>query len=234
VHSATSRITYSKMTKATPRPVVDHYIPTSDLNQLHKMLGAARRGEERYRRLSSLLVRLSQVEGLEPALEEVLTSAIDVLHADAGYIRLFEVPGGFGVSDMPGDATNYPFVVQRGYSKEFIDYFSSLPLPIDPEARAALMRGERRIIEDMTSHPAFRAHRSVVLAAGYMSAQATPMITRGGIPVGTIFTSFVQPYTPPDDDLQLLDIYADLAAATIEREEQIAAQAHTEKALRER
>src|SRR5436190_226783 len=97
VHSATSRITYSKMTKATVRPVVDHYFPTSDLNQLHKMLGAAQRGEERYRRLSSLLVRLSQVEGLEPALEEVLTSAIDVLHADAGYIRLFEVPGGFGV-----------------------------------------------------------------------------------------------------------------------------------------
>jgi signal transduction histidine kinase len=219
------------MTKATVRTVADHYFPTSDLGQLLK-LPAAQRSEHRYRRLSSLLVRLAQVEGLEPALDEVLTSAIDMLHADAGFIRLFEVPGDFKVGDMPGDPTGHPFVVQRGYSKEFIDYFSSLPEPLDPAARAALMRGERRIIEDMTTHPTFRAHRSMVLEAGYISAQATPMMTRSGTPVGSIVTSFVQRYTPPDDDLQLLDIYANLAAAIIERQEQIAAQARTEQALR--
>jgi signal transduction histidine kinase len=222
------------MTKATANPVADHYFPTSDLSQLHEMLDTAQHGEGRYRQLSSLLVRLSQVEGLEQALEEVLTSAIDLLHADAGFIRLFEVPGGLRIGDMTGDPTGHPFVAQMGYSKEFIDYFSSLPDPIDAEARAALMRGERRIIEDYATHPAFKAHRAVVLAAGYMSAQATPMMTRSGRPIGSIVTSFVQRwYTPPDDDLKLLDIYADLAAATIERQEQIAAQARTEKALRE-
>jgi hypothetical protein len=211
------------MTKATARPLAGRYFPTSDIDQLHEMLGAAQRGEERYRRLSSLLVRLSQVEGLEPALEEVLTSAIDMLDADAGFIRLFEVPGGFHLGDMPGDSTGNPFVSQRGYSKEFVEYFSSLTVPLDPEARAALMRGERRIIEDMSTHPAFEAHRSVVLAAGYMSAQATPMVTRSGRPVGSIFTSFVHRYTPPDDDLELLDIYASLAAAIIEIQEIIGA-----------
>ncbi|MPZ48636.1 MAG: GAF domain-containing protein [Dehalococcoidia bacterium] len=219
------------MTKATARTVAHQGFPTSDLNHLFR-LSAAQRSEERYRRLSSLLVRLSQVEGLEPALDEVLTSAMGMLHADAGFIRLFEVPG-FRLGDMPGDPTGHPFVVQRGYSKEYIDYFSSLPQPLDPEARAALMRGERRIIEDMTTHPTFKAHRSVVLEAGYVSAQATPMITRDGRAVGSIITSFVQRYTPPDEDLQLLDIYAKLAAATIESQERIAAQARTERALRD-
>src|SRR5688572_29680035 len=129
------------MTKASTRPAAERGFSTSDLSDLIR-LSTALQSEERYRRLSSLLLRLSQVEGLEPALDEVLTSAMGMLHADAGFIRLFEVPG-FRLGDMPDDPTGHPFVVQRGYSKEYIDYFSSLPQPLDPEARAALMRGER-------------------------------------------------------------------------------------------
>jgi two-component system sensor histidine kinase KdpD len=85
----------------------------------------------------------------------------------------------------------------------------------------------------MTTHPAFQPHLSYVLAEGYTSMQATPLLTRGGQTAGAIITCFVRRYTPPEEDLGLLDVYATLAAATIEREEQIAAQVRTEKALRE-
>jgi signal transduction histidine kinase len=160
---------------------------------------------------------------MDPALDEVLTAAIELVRADAGYIRLF---------DTPGDLLSYPFVAQRGFSSEYIDYFGSLVHPLDPNARPALARGERVIIEDMTSHPAFQPHLSYVLTEGYVSMQATPMVTRAGKPVGAIITAFIRCYTPPEDELELLDVYADLAAGIIERQDRIARQERTERALR--
>jgi signal transduction histidine kinase len=160
---------------------------------------------------------------MERALDEVLTAAIELVRADAGYIRLF---------DTPGDLMSYPFAAQRGFSPEYIDYFGSLARPLDPNARPALARGERVIVEDMTSHPAFQPHLSYVLTEGYISMQATPMVTRAGKSVGAIITAFIRCYTPPEEELELLSVYADLAAGIIERQERIESQERTERVLR--
>jgi hypothetical protein len=159
---------------------------------------------EHHDRLSSLLVRLAEIEGFEPALDEVLTAALDLVKADAGYIRLF---------DNPGELSSYVFVVQRGFTQEYIDYFASLASPVDSNARLRLAQGNRIIIEDMATYPAFQPHLSYVLAEGYTSMQATPLVNRAGVAIGAIITCFVKRHTPAEEDLHLLDIYAKLAAA---------------------
>jgi signal transduction histidine kinase len=58
------------------------------------------------------------------------------------------------------------------------------------------------------------------------------MVTRAGKPVGAIITAFIRCYTPPEEELELVDIYANLAAGIIERQDRIASQERTERALR--
>jgi len=178
--------------------------------------------EDSFHSLSLLLVRLSEVDGLIPALEEVLDAAIELVHADGGYIRLLNVPATFNIDGMPADISGSPFAAQRGHSDEFIEYFSSFRSPINPRARRGMTRGVPRIIEDMTTHPDFEEHRAQTLASGFRSMQGIPMVTKAGRAVGGICTSFNRPYTPPEEELHILNLYAGAAAAVIERHQQIA------------
>src|SRR4029453_3647876 len=84
------------------------------------------RSENSEHHLSSLLIRLSAADGLIPALDEVLDTAIELVHADGGYIRLVDMPTTFNLRGLPADLSGSPFVAQRGHSDEFIKYFSSL------------------------------------------------------------------------------------------------------------
>ena len=102
---------------------------------------------DRYRRLYDLIVRLGGTDTLETALDEILRTAIDLVQADGGYIRLFE-PG----NDL------FPFVAYSGLPDSYIKYFGSLVEPVDPRAREAGSRGERIVVEDMFRDPAYQPH----------------------------------------------------------------------------
>jgi signal transduction histidine kinase len=167
-----------------------------------------------------LLIGLSEIDGLEQALGQILNSAIELVHADAGYIRLF---------DPPDD--HFPLVAQVGFSPEFIEYVSAFPTPINPEGRAALQSGQRNVIEDMFAYLPFKPHLPLV-ADGYTSMQGTPMM-RGTTAVGAICTYFLERHTPSDEEFAVLDTYASLAASVIEKEAQAAEQRQLEQALRE-
>lgn len=178
--------------------------------------------DERFRSLCALLVDLSETHGLEPALGQILTSALDLVHADGGYIRFL---------DPVHDA--HPFVAQIGFSAEFVEYFSSLATPVNPEVRAGLHRGKRTIIDDIFAYPSFQPHLSQFMAAGYRSMQSTPMMRGGTRAIGVICTFFVERHTPSEEDFAILDTYSRIAAAVIEKEERAAEQLRVEEALRE-
>jgi DNA-binding CsgD family transcriptional regulator len=149
-------------------------------------------------------------------LDEVLSAAMEVVGADGGYIRVFE-PGHLEPENNP-----YPFVVHKGFSEAYISYFSALAQPVDRNARQAVFNGQRVIIEDMTTHPAFQAHHEVVLAEGYRSMQATPFMSQNGSGyVGVICTCFFDVYTPPFEALETLDLYAEIAATTVAQHRQV-------------
>ena len=179
--------------------------------------------EARFEALYELLTRLAARPSLASALNEVLLASLDLVGADAGYIRLFDP------SDIQPELSLYPFVAHKGISDAYIDYFSSLPTPVDLKAREDVFNGRRVTIEDMFTHPAFLPHREVVLAEGYRSLQATPLMSQSGSRcVGAIHTYFFEVYTPPASVFETLDLYAELAATGIDRGQRLAALASRE------
>ena len=123
-------------------------------------------------------------------------------------------------------------MIQKGISDAYVEYFSSLTQPVDPEARAHVFHGRPVMIDDMSTHPSFLAHREVVLAEGYRSLQSTPLIAQNGSPsVGALITYFYDVYTPPAAMSEALGLYAHVAASAIGREQQIAVLSSRESML---
>jgi diguanylate cyclase (GGDEF)-like protein/PAS domain S-box-containing protein len=177
---------------------------------------------DRYERLYNLIVRLAQTDSFEEALGEILDTAMDLVHADAGYIRLV------GSSDG-----TVPFVASRGFPESYIQYFQSLVEPVSPRNRSLILSGQRVSIEDVFVHPPFKRHLEQVIAAGHKSNHMLPLMSRGRTAVGGICVAFIERHTPTEDEFRTLELYASLAASTIERHQYLAAQARAEAASRE-
>jgi PAS domain S-box-containing protein len=167
--------------------------------------------------LYRLVDRLSAVQGLQPALDEVLEASLHLLQADMGHIRLSQ--GG------PG---RYNFAAQKGLPQDYLDYFAALP----PEAidagpaLQALNSGRLVVVEDVTTYPPFAPHLEIIAKAGYVAMLSRPLIDRGQRVVGALSAYFRRPGLPGPERLQILDLYARLATDAIEH-------AGREEALRE-
>jgi PAS domain S-box-containing protein len=84
---------------------------------------------------------------------------------------------------------------------------------------AAIERRERIVVGNLAD-ATFMAHspeQAQLLAAGIVSAQTTPLMSRRGELVGMISTHWKERHEPSERDLRLLDILARLAADLIER-----------------
>jgi PAS domain S-box-containing protein len=92
----------------------------------------------------------------------------------------------------------------------------------------ALQRGERVIVEDVTTSPIFVGTPAleVQLKAGVRAVQSTPLTSRTGKALGMFSTHFKTPHRPDERSLRLLDLLARQTADMIER-------AEAEAALRE-
>ena len=182
-----------------------------------RRFGSAPVRQGRFEGLYELIARLAACTDLDSALKEVLEASIDVVGADAGYIRKFETEYEEPIS------ARYPFVVHEGISREYLEYFGNLRQPVDNNSRRAVHEGQRVHVRDMMSHPAFQPHLDVVVAEGYRTLHATPLMSRNGsMCVGVICTYYREVTTPSHAALHTLDLYAELAASTIDRHQTVA------------
>src|SRR5215471_1535281 len=138
-------------------------------------------------------------------LHDVLDAAIEITGADMGNVQLLDQ----GVLKI---------VAQRGFEKPFLEFFDSVREG-NAACGAALLRGERVIVEDVSTSPVFAGSpaRDVVLAAGVTAVQSTPLIARSASLIGVFSTHFRQPHRPDDRELRLLDLLAHQAVSFIER-----------------
>ena len=82
-----------------------------------------------------------------------------------------------------------------------------------------MQKRKRVIVENVESDPLFdEASRKIMLAAGALSVQSTPFITRSGKLLGMFSTHYRAPRTFDDRHLRLLDLLAQQAADLIERQ----------------
>jgi PAS domain S-box-containing protein len=156
-------------------------------------------------RLHELSTRLSATSELQPLLEEILDASLAIVNADFGIVQLVDPASGA-----------LKIVAQRGFQREFLDYFDRVQEGT-ASCGVALQRRERVIVEDVLTDPIFAPHLPIVGPAGYRAVQSTPLVGRGGAVLGMISTHFGQVHRPSERELRFVDLYARQAADMIER-----------------
>jgi signal transduction histidine kinase/response regulator RpfG family c-di-GMP phosphodiesterase len=157
-------------------------------------------------RLHSLSTRLLSADDLAAALDDVLENAIVTTGADLGNIQLYNPR--IGALEI---------VAQRGFRKDFLDYFRLVRVDEGSCCAQAMQSGARIIIEDVERDPTYERHRQVAAAAGYRAVTSTPLKSRDGNILGMLSTHFRLPRGVSERDQRLLDLYARHAADLIER-----------------
>ncbi|HZV98119.1 MAG TPA: EAL domain-containing protein, partial [Methylophilaceae bacterium] len=158
--------------------------------------------------LHDLSSRLLAAPDLPTALEEVLDASITMLGAQMGNLQLYNP-----------QTDQMEIVKQRGFRPEFLSKYRMLGNEPGTSSSRALQRGERVIIEDVKTDPAYQPYQKIAVRAGYRAVQTTPLISRKGQMLGLLSTHFRQPHRPSPHDLSLLDLYARQAVDFIERME---------------
>src|SRR6185437_1950362 len=128
-------------------------------------------------RLQQVSTRLVQVSDFRQLLNEILDAAIDISHAQTGYLHLYE-----------DDALK--IAAHRGLEAPFLEFFKVVTEP-NSACGAALARGNRVIVEDVADSPIYTSQaREVMLAAGAHAVQATPLVSHSGRVLGVFSTHY--------------------------------------------
>jgi len=157
-------------------------------------------------KLNASSSRLWQTRTLHDGLNEMLSATIELLGADKGNVQILDAERGLLTIEA-----------QRGFEKEFLEFFREVSADDDTACGRALRTGERIVIEDVIEDIAFAPYREIARAAGYRAVVSTPLIGKDGAPLGILSTHFSSPHRPSDQDLRRLDLYARQAADFIER-----------------
>jgi PAS domain S-box-containing protein len=164
-------------------------------------------------KLNTVGSRLWQGQSLSQGIKEMLDATIEMLGADFGNIQLLQ--GG-----------TLRIVAQRGFEREFLDFFREVSAQDESACGRALRTGERILIKDVDADEGYAPMRVIARSAGYRAVQSTPLIGRKGKAIGMISTHWRFPHTFEKQQLHHLDLYVRQAADFIERCE-------IEQALRE-
>ena len=171
--------------------------------ELQVQLDAELKGAYRIHEISARLLDKSSVEGV---LSEILDAAIEVTEADFGNIQLL-------------DQGLLRIVTQRGFAKEFLDFFKDVSHDSKSVCGAALLSLSRVIVEDVRSDELFRGTpaRDILLRAGVRAVQSTPLVGSPGQVYGMLSTHFRRPHRPNERALRYLDLLAIQVGHVLER-----------------
>jgi PAS domain S-box-containing protein len=157
--------------------------------------------------LHEVSMRFVQQDDLNGLLEQILDAAIGITGADKGNIQLLEE-----------DGSTLRLTAQRGLPKRFLDFFSRVHKG-QAACGTVLETGERVTVENVATSPLFIGLPAleIMLSAGCLAVQSTPLLTRYGRLVGILSTHKGTPCSFSERDLRLLDLLARQAADSIER-----------------
>jgi GAF domain-containing protein len=140
---------------------------------------------------------------LTSMLPAILDGALSLMGADFGNVQLRDPVTG-----------TLRIVTQSGFDSKFLDYFATVDDNSSACGRAALGRAQT-VIADVEADPGFAPHRHIAAVSGFRAVQSTPLIDRAGHTIGVLSTHFERPRRPSRADMQIIDLYAHLAANAI-------------------
>jgi PAS domain S-box-containing protein len=156
------------------------------------------------KRLHEWSTRLWRSRNLEEGLEEVLTAAIELLGADKGHLQLLN--GG-----------HLEIVVQRGFTQQFLNFFTTVGRDDISCCARALRTSERLIIEDIEADAGSAPLLPVYREAGFRAVVSTPLLNSDGTVLGMVSTHFRHAHRPADQELRRLDLYLRQACDFVQR-----------------
>jgi signal transduction histidine kinase len=176
---------------------------------------------EDLRRLHEMSVSLATMLDIESVLKEVLRAALTVQETDLGLLSLCD-PSSDGLSAK----------VHSGFDEEFLRQVEWVPAGLG-SCGTCFQQRRRVVIEDVECDPIFAPYREAAKAAGFRAVHSTPLITRRGNIIGVLSVHFRRRHVPSEREIRLMDLYAQMAADTIENA-QLHYQAQQELAEREK
>ena len=160
---------------------------------------------EAMRHMQGAAESLADCSRLDALLPKILDGALSLTGADFGNVQLLDPSTGA-----------LTIVAQSGFGSEFTDYFAVVDDEHSACGRAA-RHGAQTVIADVTTDPGFAPHREIAAAAGFRAVQSTLLPDSAGRLIGMVSTHFRCPTRPSARDLQILELYGDLAGEAAAR-----------------
>ncbi|HEY1121840.1 MAG TPA: GAF domain-containing protein, partial [Haloferula sp.] len=138
------------------------------------------------RLLQELGARLVDEDNIDAIYQEILAAAITLTRADAGVVQIFD-PESHALSVLAA----------KGFEEDLVIRFQRVDSNSPTSCGLALTSNQRAFVDfdaPGASHPAF----GLLLAAGFRSAQSTPLVSRGGALIGMITTHWTRNHRPTD------------------------------------
>ncbi len=172
-------------------------------------------------KLNELSSRLWRCRDVHEGLEEMLDASIALVDADKGNVQLLNDEGVLTIE------------AQRGFNREFLEYFREVDARHDSACGRALRSRQRIIIEDVELDAPYAALRPIARSAGYRAVVSIPLLSGDGAPQGILSAHFRAPHRPTDSELSRLDLYSRHASDFIYRCKVERVLRQSEEALRE-
>ena len=153
--------------------------------------------------LRDLAERLVTEENVQTIYEGILMAAVSIMNSDAGTVQIYDP-----------ETKSLVLLAATGFEWTMTDHFHRVGAESSTACGIALNTGERTVLEfDDKTDEAGAMH----VAAGYRSAQATPLLGRAGAPLGMLNTHWRESgHRPNDRQLHFLDLLARQAADLFE------------------
>jgi hypothetical protein len=149
---------------------------------------------------------LRAAASLDDLLDGALRGALWLMSATRGNVQLAD----------PGTGALH-IAAQRGFGREFLDYFAAVTDTTSVCGRAAGQHTQV-VVTDVDTDSAFAPHRDIATAAGFRAVQSTPLIDASGRLRGVLSTHYPVAHCPPEQRLRLMTRYgmiiADALAST--------------------
>jgi PAS domain S-box-containing protein len=157
--------------------------------------------------LRELGARLVTEGDIQTLYQEIMSVAIALTKADAGTVQILD------------EATqDLVLLATQGIERTMSEHFYRVNASSNTPCGVALKNGVRSFVDfDVPQSEDPDGSMRMLVDAGYLSGQSTPLTTRSGKPIGMVSTHWREHHRPSDRELRFLDLLARQAADLIEQ-----------------
>jgi DNA-binding response OmpR family regulator len=178
------------------------------------------------RRIQEMSTRMIHADEIDPLFQEILDTALAILHAESGSILLF--------CPKPGNLGERQHLGRRGFSRKSVQLWrSARPTQESPWAMA-LREMHRTDVPAVEKREAIYGTEDQVTYPQNIvrTFQSTPLLSSSGDLLGMLSLHWSPPYEPTASELRALDTLAQLAANLTQRRQSAQAARESEERYR--